>query len=405
VRATWFFVALIVATGAFGRRSAAGGEEGSAQEEEPRVLLMGKVVNLRTMRAERTVSGPLPETELTDEHAAVGVVESDDWALTGYRLSTGQQLWRVVPKGPCTDLGIAGGKLYGACADELLAFELTSGAAKVLLRGGGGIGNVSVGKTVIGAWIHHDVVALFEASTSRLLVRKRLSILGRAGSAGLMPRPSGTGVCVNALYDGVGPRGWAIKVGCFDQRLATVWTRTASFAVPGDGLPNGNDTIRQDGPDFFVLDDQPEPASDGRAPRGLSIDLRDGSTHDLTDGLIASVLDDRGERLAIPALSRSAPKVPRDEHQEFLNARDVQVATDRGRAFVLVIDEPAHLLGIDLAGHKSLFDVPVALGRLGYSVATASGYVVIRTYYAAHSRHRVEVRHPVTGQLVYQDER
>jgi hypothetical protein len=397
-------VASLVVDGDHLRAEAGARMDESSVRETPRRVLMGRIVNLRTMRAEKTLSGTVPFEEATDATSDAGFLNDDHGRLEAYQLTTGDRLWTVEHQPACHQLVAAGGHVYASCADEIVSFDARNGNSSVIDRATR-IFRLSLVGSRIAAWVNRGEIALFDTATNRRLARKVLPAIKRSTAGAFVARPSGPGVCLYGLDFSFEPHQWAFQVGCFDDELTAVWTRKVSFPLrPGTQDGELSDVVRQAGRDYIVFDDQLNPGQTP-PPRGLVVKLSDGSTADRSDRLIAAIADARGQRISIPALKSGAIRPVRADQQEPLGRRHVLVASSGGRTYALVEDEPAHLLGIDATAGKPVFDVAVPLGRLGSSLEVVAGFLVVETSYSAHSRRRVEIRHPLTGQVLYRDER
>jgi hypothetical protein len=348
--------------------------------QTPRMLVLGRVVNLATMQAEATVSERPPDQELTDAAADFAVALLDDGRIEGVRLSTRVVLWSRPSRPPCGAVDL-GAEVYALCNGRVLALNRGTGEARTLEGGWDAVEVMALpGGLVV---VRHDsgVVVVFEGH--RAAVRRSLpATLG----GGHLVRTREAGVCA------YGVRGERLSAGCWDGRLKPRWSVTLPF-VTDPGAPSPEEELRQVGPAHLVLPDRVLSWRDGVVTREIA--------H-------AAVADQSGARVAPAAVSEALMRtLPAPNGQERIESapRSYTVA-DGARAFLLVVEGAGRLAAFDTTRAQAVFVVAVPLGMLGARLEVASGFPVVRTKLAeGGTRVRVTIHEPTTGRVVYRDER
>jgi hypothetical protein len=378
------------------------------------VLLLGRAVNLRTMRAERTLTEIPPEVELSDMAADVAAARLDDGGeghLEAFRLSTGALLWRKEPFEPCRDLWLAAGHLYAECGDKLLSYAPTNGAEKVV-DGGPQVTKALVFRSMVAAYHRDGRVALFDAATEKRIIQRRLPELARAWGGGIVAPESLPAICAYGRY--LNPsmrRGWGYGIGCYSLKLLPLWSKTVSFdfspdAAAADVATVTSEMVRQEGPSHLVLNDQHEAFQ--KQINGVVVRWRDGQVFTFRDQTYATLEGTSGERLSSPDIAQLFNLArERDSPYEGFAGRSAKVVTDGKRAFVLIAsDESTRLASVEMSTGHVLFSVPVTLGGADWKLEVVGGFPVVRTRFIQPPTHwHASVHDPATGRVVYEDER
>lgn len=379
-----------------------------AQKAQPsRRLLLGRVVNLASFRAERTLTDGVPDFEETVSSLGLGIAVTKMATIAAFRLSTGEKLWESTANAPCASASLSGTRFFILCGDRVRAYDALTGVDQTLDQGPE-ILDLVAGESLVATRRADGRVRLFDSATGKRLADKTLALLSKAMSdTHLVADPLGDGICVYAvkLHD-FGPLGWHYDAGCFDRRLAPRWSKTLSAASL---KADRRFWVLQRGPFHLVLTNQPEQPESLAAPsgpnRGVVVRWRDGEVSAVEDGTFATVEDARGERLESPAVlelfSRALRATPESEPYGWIRAQSVLAGQS---IFSLFRRESNSGLGaFDLAEKRVAFVIGVPLGAGATSLEVASGMPIVRTQLAR--RLRVTVHDPATGQVLYKDER
>jgi hypothetical protein len=377
-----------------------------------RLLLLGRVVTFPALQRGVSVTDAAPDEEVSDVESDVGVVVTASGDLSAFRLSSKDHLWTKRFDPPCGPPVIAGPHLYTDCEGRLRSFAVVDGASAVLDRGPD-VDQVLVNGGYVAA--HHvtGMVSVFERATQKAVTRKVLPELTTAPRGGeLIVSPEVDGWCARGFIRNHGAsQRWAFRLGCYDHHLTRLWSKSVSFDLPPEPNRSSNEplfAIRQQGPCYFVANDQPFTfASDGRG-KGLIVRWSRGQVEVFDDHTFATVETPRCERLTSPtALQALTRTVPPDPRQEAFQTRSALTASDAHRAFALIIDGATRLTGVDLTTQRVLFVTAVPLGAVRQKLDIIAGYPVIRTRFlgTAGQFWRASIHHPDTGRVLYEDER
>ena len=361
-------------------------------------VILGTVVSLDGPRLIRVLSDP-PYQEVTDVEHDVAVVLQEDLRLRAFRMSSGEQLWEGTTSVPCRKLLLARSRIYTGCGNQILSFETTTGAQRVVDKG-------PYARNPILAWEgeilavpgRRGQIALYETATGRLLASKILPELSRAFQTDLLPNPASRGICDLGMF-GSPDKGVTYRAGCYDESLRVQWRKAFKF---GADRPVG---VRQLGPTHLVLDDQETTGMSDvgvGVGRGLVVSWRDGRAAPFTDKTFATLDDAAGELLQIDSdvLELTRTLAPPDFMR--LPLRFARIVADREHVFALIVNGTTALAGIDRATGHVLFLVPVTVSPL-WSLELEGGMPILRTKYT--DLWQATIYDPSTGEVRYRDSR
>jgi hypothetical protein len=364
-------------------------------------VILGRLVDLGTMRAERTLAEVPPDEELTTADGTSAVLLLRDGRMQGWKLPGEGAAWTRGSGAPCQGLVAGGPHLYAVCGNAFVSFRVGDGAAEELDGGPEVMDGIAVG-SLVAVRKSAGRVALFETATNKLVARKALPELSRALHAELVTSPTVSGPCLVAHERGKKvPNRWGYRIGCYDNRLQPVWNRTISFPLDPEAT---YDMVRQAGPYHVLLDDQPPQDRWKSKGRGVTVRLRDGAVDEFADGTFATLEKRDGERVMAPVILDllRRPLNPTTENHGFLH-RHARVASDGERAFLLIVNERTELAGVELGSGRILFRVPVTLGTSVWTLETARGLPIVRS--RSTREWRATIHDPVTGRVLYEDRR
>jgi hypothetical protein len=386
-------------------------EEPPTRVGSGRRLVLGRVVDLATLKAVETPTASVPREELTDPGSGVAIarLKEGGWGqVEAFSLATGKSLWRKAPPVPCDRLVLGRQRCYALCGDRLVSFALATGSEQVVDRGPGVQGSVITGSLL--ASYTRTRVSLIDLETQETRQSKRLAELAGADDPAIVPNPAAPGVCVYGRFVGRGlRRGWGFKMACYDGQLSSMWRRAVSFDIsPGkaeDIYALTSEMDRQAGPHHLVLSDQQE--QDDTRSTGVIVRWRDGQVTPVNDRVFATLEDSHGERITDPAaLAVFAPPPGPTPEQETFGPSEASVRVDRNRAYVLSVNRGGALSAVDLVTRKIIFRVPISLGNGHWSLEVASGLPIVRTRFTERrQRWRATIHDPDTGRILYEDER
>jgi hypothetical protein len=178
--------------------------------DAPRTLLLGKIVNLRDRRAERTLASPPPELEKDDGRSAFYI--DADGTLRAIRMNDGSRLWSAKPPESCNSISLDDDDVYCTTEHALWAYPKDGTSASELRRTTASVRRIALGKATI---------AIAE-SDGRLTLVDRIS--GGAASAivraacpswdVLQFRAGGDAICVSDCGG----------TACYDAKLTELWS-------------------------------------------------------------------------------------------------------------------------------------------------------------------------------------
>ena len=368
-------------------------------------LLLGRVVDLGSMAAVRTLTTAPPDEERNDPASDLGVVMLHSGEIQAFRLSTGEQLWSRMPYAPCRTFFLAGPHVYANCGDRLLSYDHLDGHETIVDEGRRVQLGIATPDFVVS---DHGGgrITLFDARDNKPIVSKVLRPLVHMQMEvdSLVPRPDAPGICfLGVVADGIFSSNEAgYTAACFDETLRPVWTKKLGF---GRRAKFGYD-VRQGGPTHLVLRDDIFDSDEKtqKSLRGVVIRWRDGEVTPFDDGTFATIEDEHGERITAPALLEvfaATKDLPMGN--EWHRRAEAVTRVDGHRAFVLIKNEKSGLAGFDLVDKRVLFLVQAPVGQEGLSLDVVAGFPVVRSKVDAYPH--VRVYDPQSGRVLYSDRR
>jgi hypothetical protein len=379
-----------------------------------RVVVLGRRVDLKTMRAEVTLTDSLPERELNSLVRDLSIIELRNGALEAYKISTGTRIWHAQMPAPSVALVLVGEHVYALCNNRVVAYRLSDGSSTTLSISATVRDLIAHGANLLAA-DDEGRVTVFEAVNNEKLASRVLPELeGSTLDDALVSHPDGA-ICVvgqssdpraSALHGIQMPSTFAL--GCYDRELGSIWRKEVKFDVlPGEAPYQ----VVQLGPYHLVLEDQPNPGEDTPevAGRGAIVRWRDGAVTAFSDHVFGTIEDANGDRLTT-APAADAFKAPIEPHweREAIGVDRAIVRRSASRAYVLIAqgDKATGLSAFDTATGKPLFRTPVPLGASSWQLEIVGGYPIVRTSFIQNvEKTRVTIHDPDTGAVLYQDER
>ncbi|HLK88276.1 MAG TPA: hypothetical protein VKZ18_00200 [Polyangia bacterium] len=361
-----------------------------------RGLLLGRLVDLSTLEVVKTLVA-VPDEEITDASAGVGIVKLSNNDIGAFDLATGEALWVQTPYAPCGRLQLAGPRVYAACGSKLLAYEVEDGAMTVVDPGPTHALDPVVSGNVAFSLHEHDRLNVHDLATGRRVASKVVPELERAFRQYIIADPSGSGACVLGIV--VGPNDtWTYKAACYDETLTRRWSKSLKRAA------SSLDDVRQLGPRHLVLDDQ-RPSDEGSPPmsgRGIVLRWRDGLVTAFDDATFATFEDLRGDRIR-PDIDVFRLTRDLDGDHDLFAYNQATIVNDDERAFALIMNGGTGLAGLDRGTGRALFTVPVPLSGLHWDIGLVGRYPVVRTKFAM--AWVLTVHDPLSGEVLYRDAR
>jgi len=361
-------------------------------------VILGTVVNLDGPRLLRVLSDP-PYQEVTDVEHDVAVVLQEDLRLRAFRMSSGEQLWEGTTSIPCRKLLLARSRIYTGCGNQILSFETTTGAPRVIDKNPYALNPIlASGGEILAVPGRRGQVALYETATGRLLASKVLPELSRAFQTDILPNPASRGICDLGLF-GSPEKGVTYRAGCYDDSLRAQWSKAFKF---GANRPVG---VRQLGPTHLVLDDQETTGISDVGlglGRGLVMSWRDGRATPFTDKTFATLDDAAGELLQIDSDVFELTRTLTTPDFMGLPLRFARIVADREHVFALIVNGTTALAGIDRATGHVLFLVRVTVSPV-WSLELEGGLPILRTKYT--DLWQATIYDAATGEVRYRDSR
>jgi hypothetical protein len=353
---------------------------------------LGRLVDLDTFQVLRTLAD-VPDEELTDLAAGIATLIPRSGDVTAFDLSDGTTRWYRATTAPCRHLVSTLRGAMSGCGDRVIRFGRADGAETIVDRGPHASDPIVVGSTIVSP--HEDGrINVYDADTGRLRASRVIPELARAYQSWTFGDGAGEGVCV------LGLAGTTYSAGCYDRTLRRRWA--SRLPVPKRGAEPYD--VRQLGPRLLVLDDQSSPNGRFDAPSvgaGVVLSWADGRSTPFSDGTFATIEDRSARRLRPdPDPFTNARLLP--PSGDFRDTRDALIVEDESRAFALIANGATALAGVDRSSGRTLFLVPVPVGRL-WKLELANGMPVVRTRFDDHWV--VTVHDRKTGTVLYRDAR
>lgn len=361
-----------------------------------RRLLLGRWVNLATMRAEGDVSPGVPDFELNRPDLDFAVTYQVYGPFEGFRPSTGAKLWSERALPPCGSPVISGVHVYAQCEGNVLSYDIGNGSVQVVDSANE---EMAANESMMVTVSRRGRLRVFDALSNRLLAQRMLPWFKQSTHVELVLAPSQTNICL-VSRDAVSDHP-VHSARCYDADLAPLWKRSV-LQPTSRGEPMFD--IRQRGPHHLVLDDQDVDAEHEAKGRGLVLRWRDGAVTRFDDGTFATIEDERGERITEPKALEVFNSTVGLLHQYWAYyGRRAWIAASGDRIFVLATNDSTGLAAIDAKTGRQIFVVQLPLGHSS-SLEVAGGYPIVRTQDQRMLWHAT-VHDPDTGRVLYRDER